>query len=447
MKHRLLYSNLRHYNYCSVVKRCLQQAKILGIETSCDDTGLAIVTTEGQILGECVKSQQSFSTRFGGVIPMFACTQHKANLQPALQETLQQASLTMNDIDAIAVTVKPGLVICLHEGVTFAMDLCRRFKKPMIPIHHMQAHALTVRLTDHDVQFPYMCLLISGGHSLIVWVRSIDRFEILGRNLDSAPGDVFDKVSRRLLLAHIDSTTTSMSGGALIQRGAEGGRYDTIEFTVPNTKMTDCSFSFSGLASQALAKIEHEEKRLGLNGTTLLPNYKDFCASFQHAIFRHIGRSVMRAFEYIKATTTVDQDDDDSELDEYLGYPKTLVISGGVAANEYIRNGLAYVSSQYKCRLICPPQKYCTDNGVMIAWNGAEKWLKNEDIFHNIPSSYYLEPKCQIGEDVTQEVRRLGLTRKVMNRCHVKCNFMQDFSKQSDDFSTTENLSLKNECF
>jgi len=178
--------------------RKTQQARsysvILGIETSCDDTGCAIVDTDRNILGECLKSQQQIHLDFGGIIPPVARDLHKENIDSVVTQAIQQAQIELNKIDAIAVTVKPGMSLSLLVGMNYAKKLSKQSLKPLIPIHHMEAHALTARLVDKDLKLPFLVLLISGGHCLLAVVKKVNKFILLGQSIDDAPGEAIDKV-------------------------------------------------------------------------------------------------------------------------------------------------------------------------------------------------------------------------------------------------------------
>ncbi|KRZ66661.1 putative tRNA N6-adenosine threonylcarbamoyltransferase, mitochondrial, partial [Trichinella papuae] len=378
-------------------KYLLNRPLILGIETSCDDTGAAVVDGFGNILGEELSSQQSYSSRFGGVIPTFAKRQHVANVETVVNGALTKSGITLQNLDAIAVTNKPGMPVCLRVGVDYATNLCRISRKPLIPVHHMAAHAFVVRLTEPRVQFPFLCLLMSGGHCILLLVKSVRDFLTLGNSLDIAPGEAFDKVARRLQLYHIEAVDEHLSGGVLVQKYARGGDRCSFEFPQP-LRRRDCNFSFTGLTSAAVRHIEKLESSRDVpirHDVQLLAN---FCASFQHALFRHIAKRLLRAFEYVAHRSLLQTD----------GH-KCLVISGGVASNDYFRSGFQFVCSNSGYELRCPPPELCTDNGTMIAWYGAEKYNIGYEVLHNLPEQIPISARDPLGEDASNDISELQI--------------------------------------
>ncbi|KRZ09558.1 putative tRNA N6-adenosine threonylcarbamoyltransferase, mitochondrial, partial [Trichinella zimbabwensis] len=378
-------------------KCLLNRPLILGIETSCDDTGAAVVDGFGNILGEELSSQQSYSSRFGGVIPTFAKRQHVANVETVVNGALTKSGITLQNLDAIAVTNKPGMPVCLRVGVDYATNLCRISRKPLIPVHHMAAHAFVVRLTEPRVQFPFLCLLMSGGHCILLLVKSVRDFLTLGNSLDIAPGEAFDKVARRLQLYHIEAVDEHLSGGVLVQKYARGGDRCSFEFPQP-LRRRDCNFSFTGLTSAAVRHIEKLESSRDVpirHDVQLLAN---FCASFQHALFRHIAKRLLRAFEYVAHRSLLQTDS-----------CKCLVISGGVASNDYFRSGFQFVCSNSGYELRCPPPELCTDNGTMIAWYGAEKYSIGYEVLHNLPEQIPISARDPLGEDASNDISELQI--------------------------------------
>ncbi|XP_046543221.1 probable tRNA N6-adenosine threonylcarbamoyltransferase, mitochondrial isoform X2 [Haliotis rubra] len=298
--------------------------------------------------------------------------------------------MTVHDVDAVAVTVEPGLALCLKVGLDHAKSLVRLSGKPLIPIHHMQAHALTARMTDR-VDFPFLVLLISGGHCLLTVARDVADFVLLGESLDDAPGEAFDKIARQLNLKNLPQFT-SVSGGVAIETMASQGDPKSFDLPLMLTQVRTCDFSFSGLKSQAKRIIAHEEKRQGVSRDDILPNAADICASFQYGVLKHLARRVQRSLLFC-------------ELSGLLPKHKTLVVSGGVGSNQFIRSGLQKVCDMYSTQLICPPPRLCTDNGVMIAWNGMEKLLCGKNFSAADPEAVDFQPKSPIGEDISSSVR------------------------------------------
>ncbi|XP_052095126.1 tRNA N6-adenosine threonylcarbamoyltransferase, mitochondrial-like isoform X9 [Mytilus californianus] len=269
---------------------------VLGIETSCDDTGAAVVDDKGNILGDALNSQTKVHVDHGGIIPSVAQDLHRENIDTVVQEALKSANVVLQDLEAIAVTNKPGLALSLRVGLEYAKELVEKSSKPMIPIHHMEAHALTVRLLK-KVDFPYLVFLMSGGHCLLAVANDIDDFDMLGTSLDEAPGDCIDKTARSLCLKNLPQCE-GLSGGGAIEMLAENG--NPLSFPVPHvmTHYRDCDFSFTGLKTYFKRLIHDEATRQDLPEGQLLSNVSDVCAALQYAMTYTLCRKLQRAFMY-----------------------------------------------------------------------------------------------------------------------------------------------------
>uniref|UniRef100_A0A182IVK4 N(6)-L-threonylcarbamoyladenine synthase n=1 Tax=Anopheles atroparvus TaxID=41427 RepID=A0A182IVK4_ANOAO len=376
---------------------------VLGIETSCDDTGAALITGDGKVLGEYIHSQQNSHLRFGGIIPPVAQDIHRANIENVVLKTFELAKLTPKDVDAVAVTNRPGLPLSLIIGMRYAKHLARTYDKPLIPIHHMQAHALMARMSA-TIPFPFLCLLVSGGHSLLVFVEGTARFRLLGETLDDAPGEALDKIARRLKLRNI-AQYARMSGGQAIEEAAHAAPSDTsaYDFPLPLAKYRDCQFSFAGLKNTATRHILERESTLNLAPDELLPDYESFCACFLKGVTRHMLHRTQRAIEYcerFKLFTSENQQ-------------RSLVISGGVACNDVIFGALSTMAGQFGYGTYRPPKKHCTDNGTMIAWNGVEKLAAQDTV--DMTKDYGtvdISGKCPIGESLIDEVKAANIACK-----------------------------------
>ncbi|XP_050072658.1 probable tRNA N6-adenosine threonylcarbamoyltransferase, mitochondrial [Anopheles maculipalpis] len=376
---------------------------VLGIETSCDDTGAAVVSSNGTVLGEYTHSQQTSHLRFGGIIPPVAQDIHRANIENVVQKTFDLANISPQDIDAVAVTNRPGLPLSLIVGMRFAKYIARTYDKPLIPIHHMQAHALMARMTS-PIPYPFLCLLVSGGHSLLVFVESTSSFRLLGETLDDAPGEALDKIARRLKLRNI-AKYAQMSGGQAIEVAAQTASNNTsaYEFPLPLSKYRDCQFSFAGLKNTATRHILERESTLNLAPDALLPDYEDFCACFLKGVTRHMLHRTQRAIEYCERRNLFGSADKQ----------RSLVISGGVACNDIIFNALRRMAEQFGYSAYRPPKKLCTDNGTMIAWNGVEKLLAADTT--EMTKNYEtidISGKCSIGESLIDDVKEANLACK-----------------------------------
>ncbi|XP_067005385.1 tRNA N6-adenosine threonylcarbamoyltransferase, mitochondrial isoform X2 [Anabrus simplex] len=388
--------NTSSYFHISTSSRSL----ILGIETSCDDTGCAIVDNSGRILGEALHSQQETHLKYGGIIPPVAKNLHRKHIDRVVKDAVAAANIDVSEVDAIATTVKPGLPLSLVVGMEYGKQMCLEYDKPFIPIHHMEAHALTIRMIQ-EVEFPFLVLLISGGHCLLSVVKAVDKFLLLGSSLDDAPGEAFDKVIRRLKLRNMPEFC-NMSGGAALEKAAERGDPLAFEFPSVMTQYRDCNFSLAGLKNKARRHIIEEEIKHEIEGDGIIPGVFDLCASFQLAVSVHLCRRVQRAMDYIELKNLLPSDS------------KHLVVSGGVACNGYIAHMLSVVCGKYGYELAVPPPHLCTDNGVMIAWNGMERWQAGVGIYQDF-KGIDIESKCPLGEDIREDVAQAS----------IKCNWIK----------------------
>jgi N6-L-threonylcarbamoyladenine synthase len=321
--------------------------RILGIETTCDETAAAVVERDasgrGRILSNEVLSQIEDHAAYGGVVPEIAARAHIEVMDLLVKRALASAGVALSDIDAIAAAAGPGLIGGVMVGLTTAKALALVAKKPFLAVNHLEAHALSPRLTD-GVAFPYLLLLASGGHTQLLVVKGVDDYLRLGTTIDDAIGEAFDKVAKMLGLPY--------PGGPQVERLAKEGNPLRFAFPRPLMGRKEPNFSLSGL--KTAVRIE-AEKIAPLSEQDV----RDLCASFQKAIVESIIDRTRMAF---------------NRLDE-LNIPVTaLVIAGGVAANRAIRAGLETLALHKKLPLIAPPPALCTDNGAMIAWAGLERF-------------------------------------------------------------------------
>ncbi|XP_020488798.1 tRNA N6-adenosine threonylcarbamoyltransferase, mitochondrial [Labrus bergylta] len=385
----------RNTAWCSPsLGRAAYSRLVLGIETSCDDTGAAVLDETGHILGESLHSQTEVHLRSGGIIPPVAQQLHREHIERVVHEALERGNVDPCQLSAVAATVKPGMALSLGIGLEFSRKFVRQHNKPFIPIHHMEAHALTVRMLQ-PVPFPFLVLLVSGGHSLLAVARGVDDFLVLGHSLDVAPGDALDKVARRLSLVKHPQCST-LSGGQAIELLAKDGDRTSIALTTPMGKINDCCFSFTGLRNQVTMIIKKKEEEEGVEEGALLSCVNDIAAATQHTVATHLAKRTHRAILFCKANNLLTSSN------------PTLVVSGGVASNQYIRKALTVITEREGVSLLCPPAKFCTDNGVMIAWNGVERMREEKGILPpNVDVCY--EPKAPLGVDMTAEVRAAGI--------------------------------------
>jgi N6-L-threonylcarbamoyladenine synthase len=319
---------------------------ILGIETTCDETAAAVVRRDddgvGRILSNVVLSQISEHAAFGGVVPEIAARAHVEALDRIIDRAMDESRIAFHRLDGIAAAAGPGLIGGVIVGLTTAKAIALAHDKPLIAVNHLEAHALTARLTD-NVQFPYCLFLASGGHTQILAVRGVGDYVRLGGTVDDAIGEAFDKTAKLLGLGY--------PGGPLVEKEAERG--DPKRFTLPRPMngRRDADFSFSGL--KTALRLE-AEKIAPLSDQDVA----DLCASFQQAVVDVVKdrlRSGLRMFRL------------------RIGNPTALVCAGGVAANQAIRKILHRVAFEIGTELVAPPPALCTDNGAMIAWAGVER--------------------------------------------------------------------------
>lgn len=373
---------------------------ILGIETSCDDTGCAIINEKGELISEMLNSQNLMHLRNGGIIPDVAQDLHRLHIEPTVKKTLEKASLTMDNISAIAVTLRPGLPLSLAVGMKYAKHLARHHNKPIIPIHHMEAHALAARM-HHQIEFPFLVLLISGGHCLLAVVEDINHFKLLGESMDIAPGEMFDKIARRMKLKNIPEYSKISGGEAIEQAATKATNPHIFKLPLPLVEYKDCNFSFNGLKTSVLLHLTKKEKEHEVIAHKLIPEVNDLCAAALMATSRHLVHRTQRAMEFCELNSLIPANN------------KQLVVSGGVACNNYIFNTLTMLCNEFDYRIYRPLPKLCTDNGVMIAWNGLEKWRQNIDIVTDL-DLLDIKAVSPLGENLISEVSHAKIPVKLM---------------------------------
>lgn len=317
----------------------------LGIESSCDDTAAAVISDDRRILSSIVADQASLHAAFGGIVPEIAARAHAEKLDVAVEAALNEACIGASDIDTVAVTAGPGLIGGVLSGVMCAKGIATGLGRPLLGVNHLAGHALTPRLTD-NVAFPYLLLLVSGGHCQLLIVSGPNGFQRLGGTLDDSPGEAFDKTARALGLPG--------SGGPAVEDEAASGDPERFRFPRPLLGRPDCNMSFSGLKT---ALVRERDALVSGSGGLSAQDRADLCASFQAAVTEILAVKTARAIE------------------SYLSLnPRTPVIAvaGGVAANAEIRRGLDTVATRNDLEFVAPPAALCTDNAAMIAWAGIE---------------------------------------------------------------------------
>ncbi|XP_028169657.1 tRNA N6-adenosine threonylcarbamoyltransferase, mitochondrial-like [Ostrinia nubilalis] len=381
------------------VRDLTSRKTILGIETSCDDTGCAVVNSNGVILGESLYSQNLIHVRYGGVNPLVAYELHRNNIELAVKEALDKSSIKIENVDAIAVTTQPGMLINLKVGVKYAKYLAKLSGKPLIPIHHMEAHALAARMYE-EIPFPFLVLLISGGHCLLALVRDVDDYLLLGKSLDNPPGEIMDKVARRMKLKNIAEYSKVAGGRAIELAALKAKDMNSFEFPLPIVKSRDCNFSFSGLKDSVIRKLLKKESEHGVMGDEIIPEVHELCASFQCAIAEHLAHRTERAVVFCEQKKLITEPN------------RNIVVSGGVACNNFIFKAIEVIGTKMGYNVFRPPPKLCTDNGIMIAWNGIEKLKKKSILVTNIDDKD-IHPVAPLGKSYIDEVVKSNIPVKV----------------------------------
>lgn len=308
--------------------------KILGIETSCDETGVAIYDSEQGIIAEALYSQIELHAEYGGVVPELASRDHVRKTIPLIKEVMQQANLSKDDIDAIAYTKGPGLIGALFVGVGVGRSLAYAWGVPAIGVHHMEGHLLAPMLEDEKPEFPFVALLVSGGHTLLVDVKGLGQYTILGESIDDAAGEAFDKTAKIMGLGY--------PGGPALAAIAEKGRPGIYKLPRPMTDRPGLDFSFSGLKT-AVANLYRDSSKTD-------QDLADIAYAFQEAVVDTIFIKCRRALEQTEH--------------------KRLVVAGGVSANVALRAKLTDLLQSKGGKAYYPRPQFCTDNGAMIAYAG-----------------------------------------------------------------------------
>ena len=318
---------------------------VLGFESSCDETGVALVCTTRGLLAQALHTQAAMHEAYGGVVPELASRDHVRRIIPLTQQVLTEANLTLNEVDWVAYTAGPGLAGALLVGASVAQSIAWSCQKPAMGIHHLEGHLLSPRMADPKPEFPFIALLVSGGHTQLMQVNDVGDYQLLGETLDDAAGEAFDKTAKLLGLGY--------PGGPMLARLAEQGDGGQIDLPRPMMHSQNLDFSFSGLKTAVLTRIQKK-----------IPNWQsgqpvtgqwaaDLAAATQTAI---VDVLVAKSLQALKQTGL-----------------KRLVIAGGVGANSRLREQLTHQTQKIGAHVFYPPVHLCTDNGVMIAYAAAER--------------------------------------------------------------------------
>lgn len=297
----------------------------LAIETSCDETSVAIVKNGREVLSNVISTQIDIHTKYGGVVPEIASRNHVENITYVVDEAVEKANIKLEDVDIIACTYGPGLVGALLVGVSTAKAMAYALKKPFVGVHHIEGHIAANYITHQELKPPYLCLVVSGGHSHLVYVKDYTEFEILGKTRDDAVGEAFDKVARVVGLEY--------PGGPKIDKMAKEGQ---VKYNLPRTYFENLDFSFSGIKT-AVINLVHKEKDI---------NIEDLCASFEDAVTDVLVQNTLKAVDVVKTDK--------------------IAIAGGVSANSYIRKQMEEAAGKRGIKVYYPELVLCTDNAAMI---------------------------------------------------------------------------------
>lgn len=343
---------------------------VLGIESSCDETAVALVRGDGSIVAQGIASQEAEHAPYGGVVPEIAARAHAERLAPMLEKVMGEAGVGLAEVDAIAATAGPGLIGGVMVGLVSAKALAMASGKPLIAVNHLEGHALSPRLADRALEFPYLLLLVSGGHCQILSVEGVGRYRRLATTIDDALGEAFDKTAKILGLGY--------PGGPAVERLALEGDPKAVPLPRPLKGAKEPHFSFAGLKSAVLRAVES-----GAHGPA------DIAASFQQAAVECLIDRLERALET-------------------AGPFPALVVAGGVAANRTVRAALEALAARHAMRFTAPPLALCTDNAAMIAWAGLERLAAEGADFTGDPLDFLARPRWPL-DPAADVVRGAGV--------------------------------------
>jgi N6-L-threonylcarbamoyladenine synthase len=343
---------------------------VLGIESSCDETAAALVREDRTILAQAIASQEAAHAPYGGVVPEIAARAHAERLAPLIAQVLDEAGLSLDDCDAVAATAGPGLIGGVMVGLVTAKALAMASGKPLLAINHLEGHALSPRLADPELDFPYALLLVSGGHCQILRVEGVGQYRRIATTIDDALGEAFDKSAKLLGLPY--------PGGPALEKLATSGNAAAVPLPRPMLGSEEPHFSFAGLKSAVRRAAESGDH-----------NPADIAASFQQAALDCVLDRLEHSFDK-------------------LGDITALVVAGGVAANRTIRQALEAMAKDRNLKFVAPPLPLCTDNAAMIAWAGMERISMSKGEFFGDPLDISARPRWPLDPDAAP-VRGAGV--------------------------------------
>jgi len=335
---------------------------VLGIESSCDETSVAVISNDK--LTANLISSQDFHSKYGGVVPELSSRAHLQIVIPLVKDALKKSNLELKDIDLVTATAGPGLIGALLVGLTFGKGLSYSLEKPFVPVDHIEGHIFSGFLMNEKPEFPYLTLVVSGGHTLLILVKSFTEMKLLGSTIDDAAGEAFDKVSKMLGLPY--------PGGPQIQKCSMNGNPDKIEFPIAETK-GEYDFSFSGLKTAVLRYVQKKYSGDNLNRKIPQQDINDIAASFQKAAVKALIKKTERAFQNFEINS--------------------VSLVGGVAANKNLRNSFTELCNKHKKKFVIPDLQFCGDNGAMIAFRGLTLFKTEKEFKLDYPPYPSLKPE------------------------------------------------------
>ena len=372
-------------------------AIVLGIESSCDETAAALVDSGRTILAERIASQDEAHRPYGGVVPEIAARAHAERLAPLIEAVLDDAGLALADLDAVAATAGPGLIGGVMVGLVTAKALAMASDKPLIAVNHLEGHALSPRLADPSLAFPYLLLLVSGGHCQILLVEGVGRYRRLATTIDDALGEAFDKTAKILGLG--------FPGGPAVERIALQGNPRAVALPRPLLGSAEPHFSFAGLKSAVLRAKQAMDRRPGLDPGPLAARSGQAASDprFRGDDGNYTGADIAAAFQQAAIDCVIDRT---SKALGAIPKPSALVVAGGVAANRAVRSALEALAGEHSLKFVAPPLALCTDNAAMIAWAGLERMALVG--FTSDPFDFVARPRWPLDPDAAP-VRGAGV--------------------------------------
>jgi N6-L-threonylcarbamoyladenine synthase len=381
-------------------------AIVLGIESSCDETAVAIVRGDRTIIAQAIASQEAEHAPYGGVVPEIAARAHAERLAPMLEKVMGEAGLTLDDIDAVAATAGPGLIGGVMVGLVSAKALAMAAGKPLLAVNHLEGHALSPRLADAGLDFPYLLLLVSGGHCQILAVEGVGRYRRLATTIDDALGEAFDKTAKLLGLGY--------PGGPAVERLALEGNPKAVPLPRPLKGSSEPHFSFAGLKSAVLRAKENQTRPVRAEPVEA-PHFLEEGAEVKEKDgpstssgrtgLAYSDADIAASFQQAAVDCLIDR------LEQALGkagpFP-ALVVAGGVAANKVVRAALEAFAAKHAMRFTAPPLALCTDNAAMIAWAGCERLAIEGADFTGDPLDFVARPRWPL-DAAAESVRGAGV--------------------------------------